>query len=352
MSALRSPAGAGPAGMPSDRLATALRALPLLRLGFTHRLLEDAWLPVIKGDLWRSVLGMALHEVAPAAAAFLMADVRDESARPWALAGPELLDDWIPAGADLPGSILLAGGSCRNGPVSHADVVRALAAMAMRTTGAPERGLGSMQGRGRAQAVLTEVSVWEVDGGRRVLDPREALGDEPQAGSSRTGWTDAWAVWDAAHKTANDGPGADPAASGLRLSFATPLRLKQHGDLFRAPPPLTLLLQRLLGRLVLLLPSMPAGVFEPGEKDALLALASACPLVGHAIGGFGWNRYSARQGREMPFEGMLGNAEYAAPAGLLYPWFQLANWLQLGGKTTFGFGVVRARIITGRPGED
>jgi CRISPR/Cas system endoribonuclease Cas6 (RAMP superfamily) len=45
----------------------------------------------------------------------------------------------------------------------------------------------------------------------------------------------------------------------------------------------------------------------------------------------------------MPLEGVTGRLHFEGPVGPLLPWLQLADWLQIGTKTTFGFGVIEVR---------
>lgn len=161
---------------------------------------------------------------------------------------------------------------------------------------------------------------------------------EPPPAAAQT--TSAWQVVDAAlaHPRSNH-------RHGLRLRFVSPLRIKHGGELVRDVPRPELLMQRLLGRLVLLLPRCDGGLFDPGEREGLLHLAAEAPLLSHRMGGIAWERYSTRQQRAMPFEGLLGSVEFGAPAGMLYPWFALAEWLHLGAKPVFGFGVVEAEPV-------
>ena len=300
-------------GEPSPRLQRAFASLPLLRMPFAHRMQGDLRLEPFKGGLWHGVFGASLHDISVEAFECLM-EQADDARRPWALHPPEMTDEWVPAGGVMRGSLLLAGTPA----IAHA----AACAQALQRMG--ERGFGSE----RVRATLVELGARHADGTEATL---AAVVSAPPT---------ALDVWRIAACGARD-----TAPAGLRLRLATPLRIKHEGELLRAVPPLDILMRRLLARLVLLLPQQPGGLFEPGERDELLYLALAAPLVAHQLMGVEWTRYSARQKRTMPFEGLLGTLEYGPPAGVLLPWFALAEWLQLGAKTTFGFGVVEARGV-------
>lgn len=317
----------------SPRLAAALAALPLWRLSFEHRLLDDLALPVLKGDLWRSVFGAALHDTCAEAFAALMGPSAggDDAARPWALAGPVEGDQWVPAGAVLRGSLLLAGSAAQ----AHVGAcMQALADMARRSDQRPDRGLGTR----RVQAALVAMRLWQADGTEVQL--------------SGASVPTAWDVWQAAARRtglamAPEGDrnvAAVGHAGQLQLHLATPMRLRVQGRVVWEPPALEALLQVLRRRLVRLLPEQPQGIFDPGECDAWFRCARQAPLVAHRMGALTWERYSARQKRKMPREGLLGTLVYGAPAGALYPLFEIARWLQLGGKTTAGQGVIEPRL--------
>jgi hypothetical protein len=304
----------------SPTLLAAMAEMPLCRLVFAHRFLEDAPLEPLKGSLWHGVFGACLHDLQPAAYAALF-DL-EESRRPWALVPPLDAEPWVPAGAVVQAAITLIGPEA----VPHAAAcVQALAEMG-------RRGLGSR----RAKAELLEVALQSAEGD---LLPWPEAYSGLAAAIPPIGTPSAAQVWLAAQAQARSQLSAQ--AQGLSLRLLTPLRLKQGGEIQRDAPELALLQRRLLGRWVLLNPQREGGLFAPGERDAWLGLAEQAPLLEHHLQGLSWQRRSARQQRHMPLEGLCGRLRYGPPAQALRPWWALAEWLQLGSKTSFGLGVVQ-----------
>ncbi len=124
----------------------------------------------------------------------------------------------------------------------------------------------------------------------------------------------------------------------LTVHLLTPLQIRQDGRYLESPPSAELLLDCLLARV-----SQLTSIGKPAIPESAPALEAsrAALLRRHRIRcAAGW-RYSARQEREMPFGGLLGSLEYAGELTPAYPWFALAQWLQIGAKTTFGLGTVR-----------
>jgi CRISPR/Cas system endoribonuclease Cas6 (RAMP superfamily) len=64
--------------------------------------------------------------------------------------------------------------------------------------------------------------------------------------------------------------------------------------------------------------------------------------VEHQLQAWHWRRHSHRSGQDMPLEGVTGRLHYLGPRRTLLPWLHLADWMQIGSKTTFGFGVIEA----------
>jgi hypothetical protein len=303
---------------PSPQMMAAMAELPLCRLVFAHRFLEDAPLEPLKGSLWHGVFGACLHDLQPQAYAALFG--LDDSRRPWALVPPLDTETWVPAGAVVQAAITLIG---REAVLHAAACVAALQEMG-------HRGLGST----RARAQWLEVALQSADG---ALLPWPDVSQRLDAPLPPGGLPSAAQVWQAAAAQAHAQP-----TQGLGLRLLTPLRLKEGGEIQREAPSLGLLQRRLLGRWVLLNPQREGGLFAPGERDAWLALAEQAPLLEHHLQGVSWQRRSARQQRHMPLEGLCGRLRYGPPAQALRPWWALAEWLQLGSKTSFGLGVVQA----------
>lgn len=131
----------------------------------------------------------------------------------------------------------------------------------------------------------------------------------------------------------------------VHARFLTPLRLKHENVVARRVPELHVLVQRIVGRVVSLVPlSRPGGLFAAGERSALLATLESARLARRPeVAWQDWERYSARQRDTMPFGGLTGSAMYACSREVALaarPWLGLAGCVGVGSKTTFGLGQV------------
>jgi CRISPR-associated endoribonuclease Cas6 len=137
---------------------------------------------------------------------------------------------------------------------------------------------------------------------------------------------------------------------GLRLGLLTPLAIRQGSTDCRTAPGLDVMVRRVLARLSALLPNdLPGGLFAPGEHQRLLLAAARNPLHDHALEHIRVHRWSGRQQRSMVWSGLQGHLCYGPGADAWLPWFELAQALQLGGRTSFGFGMVSARLEPSDP---
>lgn len=273
------------AGVPQQLLA-ALARLQVLELEAVHRLEQDAPLPAFKGFLWHAVFGARLHAASADAFGALMG--AGPSLRPWVLEPPLDLRTRLPQGSELRWRIRLFGDEVR-----HAEACMA----AMRAFG--EDGLGEPRSHASLQALAC-----------RTIDVRGLAA------------------------------GAGAAAAPLQLRLATPLAIRADGRVQQEPPTLPVLLQRVFARVARLAPRMPQGLFAQGERELLLQRAQASPCEWSDLDWVALTRRSARQQRAMPFAGWRGALRFPAPASALQPWFELARVLQVGARTTFGFGVI------------
>lgn len=137
----------------------------------------------------------------------------------------------------------------------------------------------------------------------------------------------------------------ETTVAGLQVEFVTPLRLKLEGRFLREPPSANLLAERALLRLSQLSETpLPATLREQ--------LRTIPTRIGHAdLRWQDWPRWSSRQRQQMPFGGLLGRVVYEGELDQLHPWLHLAQWLHLGGKTSFGLGALRIRTLTCDPRE-
>ena len=294
--------------IPSASFLEALAHIPVLRLQFAHRFAHATKLPPFKGGLWHGLLGASLHDVSESAFQCLFAP--DQSRRLWTLRAPLQHDVRIPSGTELDAELILFGDA-----VAHSNAcIDAFARMG-------ERGFGAKEGR--LPATVTGIAQTGQNG---KLFPVGSCECRTLSLNELVAST--------ASEVATD--------HGLRVELLSPLHLSAYGQLVKHPPGMELLLRRLLGRLRQLGPA--TSEFQQAihsEVNLLLERAAQVELVDGLITHWRWNRYSARQHRTMPLEGIQGTLTYGAPAAWLYPWLKLAEWTHLGAKTSFGLGAVR-----------
>jgi CRISPR-associated protein Csx16 len=125
----------------------------------------------------------------------------------------------------------------------------------------------------------------------------------------------------------------------LILRLMSPTLLKKDNAHIQHAPPLELLLKRLFSRVDQFLGQLPdSRPLPPVLRHSLLQSASAASVSNEQLTWQSTPRYSARQKAWMPFGGILGVLEYQQVAPHLLVWLQLAEWLHIGNKTTFGHG--------------
>jgi len=300
---------------PSSDLRRALAATKLLCLEFVHVAPCDANLPAFKGDLWRSVLGMSLHAASPEAYEAVFRDHDLPPGRPparWALQAPLLQQVRVNQGDSLRSKVTLFGPAVDFAP----DFVKAMEAF-------KQWGVGR-QGQ-RLALQLQSV---------QAITP---AGYQPLDSASAT--VCALDVFDAGL--------ADAAALGprapLQVAFLSPIELKIDNRQVRGAPTFDVLMRRIFSRVVSVAPTLDGGLFARGEDLAWHNWSSGIATLKDATVAAGPGRhYSATQGREHPLLGTGGVVEYAPPACLALPWLRLAEWMQLGKKTHYGFGVLVA----------
>lgn len=259
------------------------------------------------GALVRATFGRKLFALDLSAAAGLMGEgSSDEAARPWWLSVQPLMapssGGAAVVGLDVAGH--LAGPAIASQPVVEA----ALMQMGAHGFG-PERINARLGAEGIDVARFSAETVWK-DG----LGSQAPEGDTP-----------------------------------LTLHALSPWRMRHRNEAVTGPMPLDVLLLACMSRIVAL---RRACGLEPGgpgldadaRRDWLNGAAGFAPLAAvHAT--VQAPRWSARQGRRLPLAGWVGTWQYAAPSRAAQPWLVLAEHLQLGTKTTLGFG--RLRVARG-----
>ncbi len=284
--------------MPNTYPVPALHQLQWLTLRFDLQLQAPLELPPVPGLLVHSFLGMALQQTAPTVFQQLFGG-SDERGRPYALYAPLKHPRRINTGGNWSFEIRLF-----NQQVSHAAaVVQALLHI-------QQAGLGKQ----RAPFQLKGFAALD-----RLGNPQADLG---QARALTFADLD-----------------AQPLPGPLHLQLLAPLRLKQRGDILRQPPDMALLLHRLIGRVSGLL-GQPEALLSHEQYQPLQHAAAQCRLLNAELSWLDAERYSARQQQAMVLGGLYGQLEYSPPDPLLWPWLRLMQHLQLGNKTTFGFGKI------------
>lgn len=179
-----------------------------------------------------------------------------------------------------------------------------------------ESGLGAAQGRARLERVWLEGDtepVFEAVGGR---------------------WRE--------HGAGLALPASQAAPASAAIKFDTPVRVKRGGrilgaDELVAADVLFALLRRAADVADMLLGQAPAWDFA-ALKRASSQIGGASALRWMAL-----TRYSSRQGRDVPLDGVIGKMVLEGDLRPFWPLLYLGQWLHLGGKATFGLG--RYRLV-------
>ncbi|RLJ16842.1 cytosolic protein [bacterium endosymbiont of Escarpia laminata] len=144
---------------------------------------------------------------------------------------------------------------------------------------------------------------------------------------------------------------APAAADPVRLELFTPLRLKNQGALVRGQLPLSIFIDRLIGRLNTLAAIYCGGILlPPEEKSALVTLARTARIIRDETRWIDWDRddgtprQQSRRGKAIQFGGLMGSISYTNIPAVLLPWLSLGQWIGVGGKSSFGLGLYNLAI--------
>lgn len=139
------------------------------------------------------------------------------------------------------------------------------------------------------------------------------------------------------------GQSAPEASLALRVECISRLRLKVQGQVLRQAPSAKVLASAVARRLLNL---QNASEQETQQIYQLLTPLADIQLVADHTQSDGLNRYSRKLQQRHVIEGISGHWLYASPeVRLLLPWLALAQWLQVGGKTSFGFGAIEWQLV-------
>jgi hypothetical protein len=255
------------------------------------------------GPLWRSGFGVALQRSFSGVFDLLFAD-QARLGRLYALRPPVV--------AVRPGQIFEIGINLFGPATEHALVC----AQAVEQLG--KLGLGSPRGH------FTLERAW-VEG---------ASEDFMRYGAGLTAWPTPLQLLDLV-----------PQARGIRqlqLHFETPLRIKAGNRPCTTGPDFLQLVRRLAGRLAHL--AEAAGETNPLPLAMAQQLLADAPRIQRLDDAVHWaeiHRSSARTRQTMSFGGLMGSLTFGGPLDAYADLLALAEIMQLGGKTTFGFGCLR-----------
>jgi hypothetical protein len=128
---------------------------------------------------------------------------------------------------------------------------------------------------------------------------------------------------------------------GLEMHLLSPLRIKEQNKDLRVAPSCGQLLRRVLSRAEQL--AHASGIELPWLREGRAEWLAQASTVALAQADVAWQmleRRSARSGQNMSFGGLQGSLTYAGVPPAVAAWLLLAQGLQVGGKTAFGFGGV------------
>lgn len=129
-----------------------------------------------------------------------------------------------------------------------------------------------------------------------------------------------------------------PPTSCLTLSFETPVRIKDEGDLAAVELPFDLLIKRLYERAVLL--SHYHCQAEMEDVDKPLDGVDEVRTRENRLRWYDWERYSARKGR-MKLGGLVGRITYEGNLDKFLPLLKIGEYIHVGKAATFGLGKYR-----------
>jgi hypothetical protein len=208
----------------------------------------------------------------------------------------------------------------------------------------------TLVGRAREQLACFVVTLREVDRigrGRRRVALRQIDAVHPLTGASEVVYVaeENLVRPREAGVTLVDCEAAPVPEGGARVTFVTQTRLKHEGAFARRPD-FQVLFRRLLGRLSSLARFHGEGPL-PVDFRGLIEAAGAVRLARDDTRWTRWARYSARQGRRMEWEGLVGGAVYEGALAPFWPYLVFGQWTHVGSATTFGLGRYRLEAEPG-----
>jgi hypothetical protein len=127
----------------------------------------------------------------------------------------------------------------------------------------------------------------------------------------------------------------------LALTFVTPLRLKEKGELVTQPT-FPLLFERLAQRITLLSSLYGANGGAP-DFSGLTGRAEDISITESDLFWYDWERYSGKQKRTMKLGGVRGTIRLEGELDPFLPWLRCGEAVHVGQSTTFGLGRYRCK---------
>jgi len=293
-----------------------MNRLKLLPLRIRCRATARTGLPTFKGTVFHGALGWALAEVSPDLRRLLFASEGGFTERatpnPFALVPPLHTGPEFRAGEAFHFGLTLLGCAVD----ALAPCMAGLQAMA-------ERGVGT----NRVPFVIDVIEQRAPDGTWQAL------------------FSPARGMWLASPRVLNGTELPQPALTHeVEVAFLTPTSITEADAPCRNAPAFRTLMSRTLSR-VLMIASELHGVDlldRPGKAE-LLGLAGEVRTLMDATCWQEVERFSPKEERQRQFGGLMGLASYQGDMAPFIPWLALGQALQLGKKTSFGFGVTAFR---------
>lgn len=129
----------------------------------------------------------------------------------------------------------------------------------------------------------------------------------------------------------------------VRVECLSRLRLKEQGKVLQSAPSAVQLARAVCRRLLSVQHSTTA---ENDQLYQLIANLAPIQIYQDYSKRSDLHRYSQHQQQKHAIEGISGSWVYSGPeVKQLLPWLALAQWLHLGGKTSFGFGAIEWQVV-------
>lgn len=290
-------------------LGESWRNFPMLRLRFYLKS-EGMSFPAFHGAFWHSVIGMGLHRRFPKTYECLW---EGAGSRLYAIFAPMRLKSRIVEGEILSFDLTLFGEGTRHA-ISCMETLHEIS-----LSGLGSKTLSGERGTARLLSVesVTPSGVLPVFGAEKgsVSIPSPFFAGEilslVKGVSTRQ----------------------------VNLLCDTPLHLKEENRVCMGSPAFSLIVKRVLGRMNQFIP-MPFTM----EKKLLVEKSLEVSGGEHDVRWWDLHRWSSRQEKDLIHGGIVGNLAYQGEMTPFLPWLALGQWLQIGSKTTFGFGVYRLGV--------